>query len=158
AARAVRLGVAMTLKARGKQQLPSTEPTSAWVYLSLCAVAVLAVALQWLSDSPLAGLVATIAVAAAIAAIASPLVQLTARLALPPLVAIAGPTGRFAVTGLRDHPRRVGMTTATIAVGVASVAWLWILARSFEGSVVDALGRAIRADLVVTSANIGSGF
>src|SRR5262249_36891001 len=33
-----------------------------------------------------------------------------------------------------------------------------ILARSFEGSVVDALARSIRADLVVTSTNIGSGF
>jgi putative ABC transport system permease protein len=38
------------------------------------------------------------------------------------------------------------------------VAWLLVLARSFEYSVVDALGRAIRADLVVTSTNIGSGF
>jgi hypothetical protein len=73
-------------------------------------------------------------------------------------VKLAGPSGRFAATGLRDHPRRAGLTTATIAVGVAVVAWLSILARSFEGSVVDALGRAIRADLVVTSTNIGSGF
>jgi putative ABC transport system permease protein len=60
--------------------------------------------------------------------------------------------------GLRDQRRRVGVTTAMLAVGVAAVAWLWILARSFEGSVVDTLGRAIRADVVVTSANIGSGF
>ncbi len=161
AARAVRQGIATTLRGRGAEY-DHTERrsivTGITIQLILCAGACIALALQWASDSPLLGLVATVAVAAAIASLASPLVQLVARAALPLLVRVAGASGRFAATGLRDHPRRVGLTTATIAVGVASVAWLWILARSFEGSVVNALARAIRADLAVTSANIGSGF
>lgn len=158
AARAVRTGIAMTIRGRGKEAAAPHGRLGWRAPAALAAAAVTAMVLQWAAESATCGLVATALVAATIAAAASPLVQLTARLALPLMVRVAGASGRFAATGIRDHPRRVGMTTATIAVGVAAVAWLWVLARSFEGSVVDALGRAIRADLVVTSTNIGSGF
>jgi hypothetical protein len=124
---------------------------------ALGAAALVAIVLQWALASPVVGLVATALVAATVAAAAPPVVQTIATRAEPWLRRIGNASGHLAATGLRDHPRRVGLTTATIAVGIAAVAWLWILARSFEGSVVDALGRAIRADLVVTSTNIGSG-
>jgi putative ABC transport system permease protein len=158
ATRAVRDGIATTIRGRGKEPL-SSEGRPGWAMaVSLWAGAIAAVMLQSISGWVGFGLAATALVAAAIAASASPIIPLAARGVLPILVRVAGGSGRLAATGLRDHPRRVGLTTATIAVGVASVAWLWILARSFEGSVVDALGRAIRADLVVTSTNIGAGF
>jgi putative ABC transport system permease protein len=156
ATRVVRLGMAMTIGRRGAELSPARL---GWTLpLVLGGAAAAAVAVETRAESVNVGLVATALVAAAIAAAASPLVQLVARAGLPLLARVAGASGRLAATGLRDHPRRVGLTTAIIAVGVAAVAWLWILARSFEGSVVAALGRAIQCDLVVTSTNIGSGF
>jgi putative ABC transport system permease protein len=157
AARAVRLGIAMTLGGRGRE-VP-VEGRRRWTStVALGVAALVAIVLQWALASPIVGLVATGLVAATVAAAAPPLVQMIATRAGPWLRRAGHASGHLAATGLRDHPRRVGLTTATIAVGIAAVAWLWILARSFEGSVVDALGRAIRADLVVTSTNIGSGF
>jgi len=158
AARAVRLGIATTIGGRGREPAPAQRGPRWAIPLALLAAAAAAVLLESVAGSVGCGLAATALIAVAIAASASPLVPLAARGALPLLVAIAGGSGRLAATGLRDHPRRVGLTTGMIAVGVAAVAWLWILARSFESSVVDALGRAIRADLVVTSTNVGSGF
>jgi putative ABC transport system permease protein len=157
ATRAVRLGIAMSVRTKGRETTPVGR-TSWRLPLAFAAAAVGAMVLQSVVESAAFGLAATALVAAAIATAAAPLIQLVARLALPLLVRVAGASGRLAATGLRDHPRRVGLTTAIIAVGVAAVAWLGILARSFEGSVVSALGRAIRADVVVTSTNIGSGF
>jgi len=158
AARAVRLGIAMTLSGRGREGVPA-DGRRRWTSTAvLGAAAIVAIVLQAALASPVVGLVATALVAATVAAAAPPLVQTIAKVAEPWLRRHGDPSGRLAATGLRDHPRRVGLTTATIAVGIAAVGWLWILARSFEGSVVDALGRAIRADLVVTSTNIGSGF
>lgn len=158
AVRAVRAGVAASIRGKGREGALPRGPLR-WRLPTVFVVAAASMlTLQSCSQSPAFGLTATALVAAAIAASASPLVQVAARLGLPLLVRIAGASGRFAATGLRDHPRRVGLTTATIGVGVAAVVWLGVLARSFETSVVDALGRAIRADLVVTSTNIGSGF
>lgn len=157
AARAVRAGIALTIRGRGGET--AARSRAGWhITFGLGAAAIAAIVLQSASGAGIFGLAATPLVAATVAAAASPLVQLTARLALPLMVRLAGASGRFAVTGMRDHPRRVGMTTATIAVGVTAVAWLGILAQSFEDSVVGALGRAIRADIVVTSTNVGSGF
>jgi putative ABC transport system permease protein len=158
AARAVRMGVAETIRGRGKEASRRSHRTTWIVAALLAACTVAAATLESIFRSATFGLAATAFLAATLAAAASPILQIVAHAALPTLVRLAGGTGRFAATGLRDSPRRVGMTTATIAVGVAAVVWLCILARSFQGSVVEALGRAIRADLVVTSTNIGSGF
>ncbi len=158
ARRAVRLGIARTIGGKGQEALAAAGRPTWLLPLALWAAAAVAVVLQSLTGAAGFGLGATGLIAAATAASAVPLLPLASRVALPILVGGAGAGGRLAAVELRDHPRRIGLTTATIAVGVAVVAWLWILARSFEGSVVDALGRAIRADLVVTSSNIGSGF
>ncbi|MCW5891726.1 MAG: ABC transporter permease [bacterium] len=158
AARAVRAGVAMTIRGRGREA-DRTELRPGWAMAAgLWSAAGAAVVLQSLAGEVGFGLLATALIAAAIAASAPPLIPFAARVALPALVASAGSSGRLAAMGLRDHGRRVGITTAMLAVGLGVVVWLGVLARSFETSVVDTLGRAIRADVVVTSANIGSGF
>lgn len=158
AARAIRAGAAMTIRGRGREAVRA-DPRSGWIVaVVLWAGVAAAVALQSVSGHVGFGLLATALIAMATAASAPPLIPCASRAALPILVAVAGSSGRLAAMGLRDQRRRVGVTTAMIAVGVAAVGWLWVLARSFEGSVVDTLGRAIRADVVVTSTNIGSGF
>jgi putative ABC transport system permease protein len=45
-----------------------------------------------------------------------------------------------------------------LGVGLACVFWLWMVAHSFQASVVDAVSGAMRADLVVSSSHIESGF
>ena len=157
AARAVRVDIATTLRGRGTETPPDAR--IGWALPLVLAVgAAAATAVEVATQSPMLGLLATALVVSVVGAAAPGVVQLAAGFGLPILVRAFGSSGRLAATGVRDHPRRVGLTTATIAVGIAAVAWLLILARSFEASVVDALGRAISADLVVTSADIGSGF
>jgi putative ABC transport system permease protein len=117
-----------------------------------------AIVLQSITHAAGFGLLATAAIAIATA--------LSARVLLVPLLAIlapvvrrlAGPTARFALAAVGDNPRRTSLTAATLAVGLGAVFWLWTMAQSFEMSVVDVLSRAIRADLVVTSSHIVSGF
>ncbi len=159
AARAVRLGAAGTIRGKGKEPEPSSGRWSflvvlgAWVAAAACAV------LQGVLGSVALGLSATALVAVATALSATPVLRLMAGRVLDVCRRAGLPVDvRLAALALRDHARRAGMAAATIAVGVAAVVWLAILTRSFEGSVVDTLGRAIRADLVVTSANVAGGF
>jgi putative ABC transport system permease protein len=158
AARAVRLGSASTIRGRAVEVEPVTLRTRLWIVAALALSTLVAVIVQSQFGFVAAGLLATALVVVTIAVLATPLVQLAARALLPLLTRWGGASGRFAGTALRDHPRRVGMSVATIAVGVGVVLWLGVLAQSFEASVVDALGRAIRADVVVTSANVAGGF
>jgi putative ABC transport system permease protein len=157
ATRSVRLGIAATIRGKGRQPSRSARPPRWTLPLILWTAVALAVLLQRRMHSAELGLAATALIAAATAASAFALVPLAAR-ALLALETLVGASGRLAATDLRESSRRAGLTAATIAVGVAAVGWLLILGRSFEYSVVDALGRAIRADLVVTSTHIGSGF
>jgi len=157
ASRSVHLGIAATIRGKGREPRRSARSPRWTIPLALWTAVALAILLQRRMQSAELGLAATALIAAATAASAFALVPLAARalLALAPLV---GASGRLTATDLRESSRRVGLTAATIAVGVAAVGWLLILGQSFEYSVVDALGRAIRADLVVTSTHIGSGF
>jgi putative ABC transport system permease protein len=157
ASRSVRLGVAATIRGKGRAARRSAKRPGWTIPLALWTAVALAVFLQQRMQSANLGLAATALIAAATAASAFALVPLAAR-ALLALATLVGASGRLTATDLRESSRRVGLTAATIAVGVAAVAWLLILGRSFEYSVVDALARAIRADLVVTSTHIGSGF
>jgi hypothetical protein len=155
AARAVRTGIAMTTRGRGKEACGAARAPGWRAPAALAAAAVTAMVLQWPpSRRPAARRDGARRGDDRGGGVAARTTDRPPRPAL--MVRVAGASGRFAATGMRDHPRRVGMTTATIAVGVAAVAALGAGAE-LEGSVVDALGRAIRADLVVTSTNIGSG-
>jgi putative ABC transport system permease protein len=56
------------------------------------------------------------------------------------------------------NPRRTALTVAMLGVGLGCTLWLWMIAQSFERSVVDVLTQAMRADLVVSSSHVESGF
>ncbi len=45
-----------------------------------------------------------------------------------------------------------------LGVGLGCVLWLWMVAQSFERSVIDVLTQAMRSDLVVSSSHVESGF
>lgn len=158
AARAVRIGSARTIRGRDLEPEPPATGTRVGIVLLLGGAALGAAYVQSRFALLPAGMLATALVVVLLALVATPMVGMLSALLVPLLARCGGASGRLAGAALRDHPRRVGMSVATIAVGVAVVIWLWILARSFEVSVVDALGRAIRADVVVTSANVAGGF
>jgi putative ABC transport system permease protein len=70
----------------------------------------------------------------------------------------AGPTGRMAFETLVRNPRRTALAVSTIGVGLGTVVWVWILAQSFERSVVEAMPGVLRGDLAISSGNIAAGY
>jgi putative ABC transport system permease protein len=70
---------------------------------------------------------------------------------------LGGPAGRFATAIVTRNPRRTALTVATLGVGLGSVLWLAMLAHSLECSVVETLGRAMNADLIISSMHEGAG-
>src|SRR6266516_3812438 len=99
------------------------------------------------------GLLATALVAAGTALAARPAVHAASFLLGAGSRRLAGPVGRLAAASLLHNPRRTAL-----AVGLGCVVWFWTMAQSFRTSLVDALSAAVRADLVVTSAHVTSGY
>ncbi len=156
ARRAARLGIAATIRGRGTEAVDVRTPWR-WRVALLAAVAG-AVGAQWLTRSPLWGLVATALAAVATALLARPLVALVA-MVVPALAWLGAPGGRLAVETIVRSPRRAALTTATLGVGVGAVVWLWTVAGSFEQSVVEALSAKYRvADVAVLSVHRAVGF
>jgi putative ABC transport system permease protein len=156
--RAVKHGVLAALGSRSRE-IPAATPSAPWLgLLVVVGLAALAVVAQSITRSASFGLIATALIALATALGArSLLLPLLAALA-PAVRRFAGPSARFSLAAIASNPRRTSLTAATLAVGLGSVFWLWTMAQSFERSVVDVLSHAIRADLVVTSSHIVSGF
>lgn len=156
--RAAGVALAEVVRRRGLDR-PEKHARVTWIIRLLVAGGTIAaLALQVSDQSPVWGLVATGLLAVAIA--------LTAR---PLLVCISGPlgalltrllpgTGRFAARAIGSNSRRAGLTVAMLAVGMGLVIWIWTVAYSFEHSVVAALENAFRADLVLSSSRLVSGF
>lgn len=69
-----------------------------------------------------------------------------------------GSIGRFAAAHLRQHARRTALTVATLGVGLGVVGMFGILAKSLEETVSSQLAAKLRADLIVTSANVSGGW
>src|SRR5262249_46222661 len=90
ARRAVRIGIAETIRGRGRQRAPVSRGSRWTLALCLWAGAALAVGLQAFASSVTFGLTATLLIAAAIAATAPPLIPLAARAALPVISRLAG--------------------------------------------------------------------
>lgn len=158
ARRMAALGMAATIRGRGVEQ-PGVSRKSMWVLRGLVVAGIVAcVSLQSVTRSATWGLVATGLIAAATALASRPLVQLVSGPLLPGLRWVGGPSARFAAAALVHNPRRMALTAGTLGVGLGTVLFLWMLARSFEQSVIDGLGGAMRADLAVTSSNIEAGF
>jgi hypothetical protein len=63
---------------------------------------------------------------------------------------------RRRAVGGAPHARTAAI--ATLGVGLGTVLWLGVVARSFEQSVLDVMPGVLRADLAVSSAHIGAGY
>ncbi|MBI4515689.1 MAG: ABC transporter permease [Deltaproteobacteria bacterium] len=156
--RATRMGMAQTMRGRGVEQQGVSKGAS-WVIRGLVAAAIAAaVSLQSLTGLPWWGLAGTGLIAVGTALAARPLLDLIRRPLLTGFRLLTGPTGELAIKNLTQNPRRAGLTVAMLGVGLGCVFWLWMVAHSFQASVVDAVSGAMRADLVVSSSHIESGF
>src|SRR5207247_66808 len=71
---------------------------------------------------------------------------------------LAGPSGRLAQATLLHNPRRSALAIAALGVGLGTVLWLSVIARSFEQSVIDVMPGVLRGDLAASSAHIGAGY
>ncbi len=156
--RATRLGMAQTMRGRGVEQ-QGISTSSRWVIRALVAASIgAAVLMQSVTGIPSWGLLATGLIAMGTALAARPLIDLLRRPLLTGFRLLAGPTGELAIKNITQNPRRAALTVAMLGVGLACVFWLWMVAHSFQASVVDAVSGAMRADLVVSSSHIESGF
>ena len=156
--RATRIGMAQTMRGRGVEQ-EGISTSSRWVVRALVAAGIgAAVVLQSVTGVPTWGLLATGLIAVGTALAARPLLDLIRRPLLNLFRRLAGPTGELAIKNITQNPRRAALTVAMLGVGLACVFWLWMVAHSFQASVVDAVSGAMRADLVVSSSHIESGF
>ena len=156
--RATRMGMAQTMRARGVEQQGLGANAHYAIRALMLAVIVVAVVLQSVTGMASWGLFATGLIAVGTALAARPTLELIRRPLLAGFRLVAGPTGELAIKNLTQNPRRASLTVAMLGVGLACVLWLWMVAHSFQSSVVDAVSGAMRADLVVSSSHIESGF
>lgn len=156
--RATRMGMAQTMRGRGVEQ-QGIGTGASWVIRGAVGATIgVAVLMQSVTRVPSWGLLATGFIAVGTALAARPLLDLIRRPLLAGFRLFAGPTGEFAIKNITQNPRRAGLTVAMLGVGLGCVFWLWMVAHSFQASVVDAVSGAMRADLVVSSSHIESGF
>ncbi len=156
--RATRMGMAQTIRTRGVEQ-QGMSASSRWLVRAAVAAGIAAtVILQSTTRVAAWGLVATGLIAVGTALAARPLLDLVRTPLLRGFRLLAGPTGELAIKNITQNPRRAALTVAMLGVGLACVLWLWMVAHSFQASVVDAVTGAMRADLVVSSSHIESGF
>src|SRR5262249_29083460 len=155
--RAAQGSVAHTLRQRGREQEagPGGMP---WLLRGLViALAGIAFAAHVLTGSAGLGLLASALLIGVAALIARPL-SLTLATRLGSAIAARGPTCRIAFATLIRSPRRTTLAIATIGVGLGTVFWLWIVARSFEESLVEVMPGVLRGDLAVSSSNLSAGY
>lgn len=156
--RGARVTVAETMHSRGSEA-PGTSEKVLWAVRGavLTAIAGCLVALvRYPSGS--SGLLATALVAVGTALVARPAVHVAGFLIGIGARRMAGPVGRFGAASFLHNPRRTALTVATLAVGLGCVLWFWTMAQSFRCSLVTTLTAAVRADLVVTSSHVTSGY
>jgi putative ABC transport system permease protein len=126
--------------------------------LALAIVVAAAVASHLVVGEAVLGLAASAAIVVVAVMASRPLLQVCAA----PLTGLAprlgGGAGHFAVASMLRAPRRTALTVATIGVGFGAVLWLWTLATSFERSIVEVMPGVLRADLVIGSVDIGTGY
>lgn len=156
--RAAGVALAEIIRTRGLDQA-GMGPGTTWIIRILVVGATVgAVILQVAHQSPAWGLVATGLLALTTVLAARPLLVFVSAPLGALLTWILPGTGRLAAHAIASNSRRAGMTVAMLAVGVGLVIWIWTVADSFEHSVVSALGNAFRADLVLSSSRLVSGF
>lgn len=158
ALRVAGLSVADTLRTRGLQVRAGRRPRWGLLCLLVLGLTAAAIAAQAWTHSATWGLAATLLLTIATATCAPLLVRLCQTRRIATLLAAVGPSGRFAQTILSENPRRTALTVGMLGVGLGASLWLWMMARSFEQSVIDVLTGVVRADLVVTSSHVAAGF
>jgi putative ABC transport system permease protein len=156
--RAARVPVAETMRRRGVEQVGAT-PWTLWVVRGLLLTTIgTTIVVQLFAESPIWGLVATVLIAAGTVLAAAPLLQLL-RAPLGPIVEwLAGPTGPFAWSAVWDNRRRTALTIGMMGVGLGSVLWLSTMAKSIEETFIYAQTGAVRAELIVASSHVASGW
>jgi putative ABC transport system permease protein len=102
------------------------------------------------------GFAATCGVLIGSALAARPLVDVTSKL-LTPWARRYSSSGFFALAALARNPGRTALTIATLAVGFGTVVWIWVVAQSFERSVVNVVHGVLHGDLAVGSAHSTNG-
>lgn len=154
--RAAQVRVADTLRGRGAE-MPGGSRMALVARIAIWVATILAVTVQMLGGSSAWGLAGTAGLLFGVALAARPLLDLAAR----PLIHLAreySGAGFFAAVSLTRKPGRTSLTVATLAVGFATVIWVWVVAQSFERSVVNVVHGVLRGDLAVGSAHSSNGF
>jgi putative ABC transport system permease protein len=155
--RAARLDVVETLRSAGIEPV-GPRGTCPWVWCAAVAAAAgIAAAVHVLGASPPWGLVATAGLLVGGALLARPLLEGSSALVLAGARRVAATT-LFAVAGLARRPGRAALTVATLGVGFGTVVWIWVVAASFERSVIQATRVVLRGDLAISSVNLAAGF
>jgi putative ABC transport system permease protein len=158
ARRTAAVAIAETLRNRGGE-LPVVNARRMWAVRGLILLCTaVAIVLQSITASPEWGLAASGGIVIATAMAARPLLHLLTFAAVPGVTRLVGPTSRLAMATLVRSPGRSALTIATLGVGFGTVLWLWMLAQSFERSVINTMPGVLRGDLAVNSAYLGSGF
>ncbi|MBI3770625.1 MAG: ABC transporter permease [Deltaproteobacteria bacterium] len=155
--RAARVNIAETIRGRGTEDV-RIGGTTMWVVRSLALLSAIGMmTMQAAGGSPAWSLAATGAVLVTAALAARPLLHVVD---IPMLHSVSqrNASGLFAVTGLARKPHRTALTIATLGVGFGTVIWIWIVAQSFEQSVIDASIGSLRGDIAVSSARVNDGF
>lgn len=156
--RAAHVAIAETIRNRGSEQ-PESSPRRIWLVRGLCVAASAgAIVMHGATGVPAWGLVASGGIVIATALAARPLLHLLRIIVVPGAIRVAGPTGRMAIGTLVRNPSRSALTIATLGVGLGAVLWLWMVAQSFERSLIDIMPGVLRGDLVVGSAYLNAGF
>lgn len=155
--RASRVPVAEILRQRGIEQ-PSRLGRADVVARGALLVLTGAMVLVHISTgAATAGLIASGLIVAAAAVVVRPALWALEQ-PLKRLGDHSGAIGRFAVAGLVQNPRRTALAVSTMGVGFGTVLWLFMLAQSFEHSVLEVMPGKLRGDLSVTSTHLGAGF
>jgi putative ABC transport system permease protein len=156
ASRAAAVRVVDTLRGRGTEI--SSQNKVVWIArLVIWVATIVAVSVQIRGGSPAWGLAATAGLLFGVAIAARPLLDLAAS----PLTHLAREytgSGFFAAVSLTRKPGRTSLTVATLAVGFATVIWVWVVAQSFERSVINVVHGVLRGDLAVGSSHSSNGF
>jgi putative ABC transport system permease protein len=157
ASRAAGVQIAETLRGRGIGS-GETSSTRAWVARSVVLVGTaVAMVAQVLTAEPGWGLAATVGILVAVALLARPFLDVVSS----PVTRLASryaASGFFAAVALTRKRSRTALTVATLGVGFGTVIWIWVVAQSFERSVVGIVQGVLRGDLAVGSANSSNGF
>lgn len=149
--------IVTTMRGRGSEQGERTIESLQWVRGLLGVLIVSSVAVSFVRDEAIWGLVATVLLVIGTKMAARPLLEAVARPALTMLSRRGGPTLRFVVLSVMRKPRRTALTVAMVGIGLGAVFWLGFVAHSFEATTVRVFQHAMRSDLVVSATHVGAG-